>query len=68
MIINRIRKKEVNKRVPIHILKNLEYGIHTLYYYKEYTTICEAELHYWEYLGFKVRPHGNGWIIKLENN
>ena len=53
------------KRPPIHVLRNLEYGIHTLYNYKEYTTICEAELPYWEYLGFKVEKYGNGWRIQL---
>ena len=57
--------REVKRPTPTHILRNLEYGIHTLYRYKEYTTICEEELQYWEYFGFKVEKDGTGWKIRL---
>jgi len=57
--------REVQRPVPTYILRNLEYGIHTLYNHKEYTTICEAELPYWEYFGFKIEKNGIGWKIKL---
>ena len=57
--------REIKRPTPTYILRNLEYGIHTLYRYKEYTTICKEEVQYWEYFGFKVIPDGVGWKVQL---
>ena len=57
--------REVQRPIPTLVLRNIEYGIHTLYIHKEYRTICEAELPYWEYFGFKVEKDEIGWKIKL---